>query len=116
MRRGTVLYNKPLKVRFAILEISKLILYELLYKLKDHYDNDNVEVVYADTDSLKLRVEGKDVYDIKGIEEIIDTSNFSKNADKPLIPAQNEKILGALKFENSDNPICRLLNVDLTSF
>ena len=78
MRRGQVLYDKAISVRFAILDISKLILYKLLYKSKEHYGINNIEVVYTDTDSLKLYVEGKDVYDITGIEDIIDTSNFSK--------------------------------------
>ena len=78
MRRGQVLYDKAISVRFAILDISKLILYKLLYKSKEHYGINNIEVAYTDTDSLKLYVEGKDVYDITGIEDIIDISNFSK--------------------------------------
>ena len=109
MRRGQVLYDKPISVGFAILDISKLILYKLLYRLKEHYGEDNVEVVYTDTDSLKLYVEGKDVYDTRGIEDIIDTSNFSKITDKPLISGINEKKLGVLKFENADKPMCRLI-------
>ena len=32
MRRRQVLYDKAISVRFAILDISKLILYKLLYK------------------------------------------------------------------------------------
>ena len=63
-----------------------------------------------DTDSLKLYVEGKDVYDIRGIEDIIDTSNFSKNTDKPLIPGKIKKTLGALKFEKGDKPMSRLIS------
>ena len=93
MRRGQVLYDKPISVGFAILDISKLILYKLLHRLKEHYGKDNVEVVYTNTDSVKLYVEGKDVYDTRGIEDIIDTSNFSKITDKPLIPGINEKKL-----------------------
>ena len=64
-----------------------------MHRLKEHYGKDNVEVVYTNTDSVKLYVEGKDVYDTRGIEDIIDTSNFSKITDKPLIPGINEKKL-----------------------
>ena len=49
MRRRQVLYNKAISVRFAILDISKLILYKLLYKSKEHYGINNIEVVYRDT-------------------------------------------------------------------
>ena len=49
MRRRQVLYNKAISVRFAILHISKLILYKLLYKSKEHYGINNIEVVYRDT-------------------------------------------------------------------
>ena len=67
MRRRQVLYDKAISVRFAILDISKIILYKLLYKSKEHYGINNIEVVYTDNDSLKFYVEGKDVFDIRGI-------------------------------------------------
>ena len=107
MRKSIVLYDKPIQIGFAILDIPKVIVNRLYYILKKHYQN--VIVLNTDTDSLKIIVYGKNAYNIQCIEEIFDTSNFDKNTNKPLKPKQNEKKLGLFKFENSDNPICELI-------
>ena len=107
MRKTIVLYDKPIQIGFAILDISKVIVNRLYYILKKHYEN--VIVLNTDTHSLKTILYGKNVYNIQGIEEIFNTSNFDKNTNKPLKQNQNEKKLCLFKFENSDNPMCELI-------
>lgn len=58
MRKGSVLLDKPIAVGFAILEKSKAIMYEHYFRLKKHF-GDSMELIYMDTDSLKLQIIGK---------------------------------------------------------
>ena len=43
--------------------------------------------------------------EVNKIIEHFDTSNFDMNTDKLIKPGLNEKVLGVLKFWNSDKPI-----------
>ena len=55
MRKSNVLLDKPIIIGFTILEIAKL-------EINIHYDRlkeifgDNMQVLYTDTDSLKLSI------------------------------------------------------------
>ena len=60
----------------------------------------------TDTDSLKTYIIGKIVYiEVNKKTEHFDISNFDMNTEKLIKPGLNEKVLGVLKFENSDKPI-----------
>ena len=67
---------------------------------------DNLELLYTDTDSFKLIIKTTDPYELKkhGLENYIDTSNFSTDTIFPLDPGKNEKCFGYLKFENGQCP------------
>ena len=67
---------------------------------------DNLELLYTDTDSFKLIIKNTDPYELKkhGLENYIDTSNFSTDTIFPLDPGKNEKCFGYLKFENGQCP------------
>ena len=67
---------------------------------------DNLELLYTDTDSFKLIIKNTDPYELKkhGLENYIDTSNFSTDTIFPLDPGKNEKCFGYLKFENGRCP------------
>ena len=54
MRKSIVLYDKPIQIGFAILDIPKVIVNRLYYILKKHYEN--IIALYTDTDSLKIIV------------------------------------------------------------
>ena len=67
---------------------------------------DNLELLYTDTDSFKLIIKNTDPYELKkhGLENYIDTSNFSTDTIFPLDPGKNEKCFAYLKFENGQCP------------
>ena len=70
-----------------------------------------MRLLYTDTDCLKLCIENTNPYDLKkhGLEDLFDTSNFSKNNIFPLAPGMNKKCLGLLKFQNGECP-CKEFN------
>ena len=54
-------FNKPIYVGFAILELSKLLMYKMFYDvLQPTYPN--IELLYMDTDSFFLNIPTKDLY------------------------------------------------------
>jgi hypothetical protein len=54
--------TSPFPVSFSVLQLSKLKLYEFFYALKDHY-NDNIALLYTDTDSLYLEIKTDDAFE-----------------------------------------------------
>ena len=53
--------DKPIYVRFSVLDLSKLLMYEFHYKyIKTKY---NAKLLFADTDSLVYEIKTDDVYE-----------------------------------------------------
>ena len=93
--------NKPVYLGLSILEISKTLMYEFWYDyMKPKYD-DNVRLCYIDTDSFIMHIKTEDFYkDIADIvEEILDTSNYEDECDRPLPEGKNKKVIGLMKDE-----------------
>ena len=105
MKKSNVLLNKPITVGFMILETAKLWMNIYYDTLKEKF-NDKMQLLYIDTDSLKFFIKGTNPYEWKnhGLENLIDTSNFSIDTVFPLEPGQNAKCIGYLKFENGEYP------------
>ena len=77
MKKSAVLLEKPIIIRFTILEIAKL-------ELNIHYDRskeifgDNMQLLYTDTDSLKLLIKNINPVELDDrLKDYIDTTNFS---------------------------------------
>ncbi len=96
--RKTVMLNKPISVGFAILELSKLIMYTFYYEhLKPTY-GDRCSLLFTDTDSFCCHVETDDLHSDMGQNlDLFDTSNFDK--DHPLYSVKNHRVLGKFKSE-----------------
>ena len=93
-----LLFNKPIYVGAAILDISKTLLYDYYYYMKEKYQ-DNIKLVYGDTDSQILEIKTDDVYlDMKNDEDLYDFSDYPKN--HMLYSDKNKKVLGKMKDEN----------------
>ena len=91
--------NKPIYLGLSILEISKLLMYELWYDyMKPKYGN-NVKLCYMDTDSFIMNIKTEDFYkDIANdVEKRYDTSNYA--IDRPLSTGKNKKVIGLMKDE-----------------
>ena len=101
MKKSNVFLDKPIIIRFMILQIAKLEMNIHYDRLKETF-NDRMELLYTDTDSLKLFIKNTNPYELKkhGLEDYIDTSNFPANTIFPLKLCKNEKCFQCLKFEN----------------
>ena len=56
-----LILNKPVYVRFCILELSKLLMYKFHYEyVKNKFD---AKLLFADTDSLVYEIKNENVYE-----------------------------------------------------
>ena len=111
MKKTKVKMNKP------ILEISKILMYEIWYDYMKPKYNDNVRSCYMDTDSFVMHIKTNNFYkDIANdVENKFDTSNYEANlsettaepsslersalARRPLPTGKNKKVIGLMKYE-----------------
>ena len=63
MGRIKVVMNKPVYLSQAILDLSKIVMYEFHYDyIKPKYDGENLKLCYMDTDSLVYEIKTEDFY------------------------------------------------------
>ena len=60
MNKTKILFNKPIYVGMRILDVSETLMYNFHYKVIQSKHNENVKLIYMDTDSF--------IYDIKTID------------------------------------------------
>ena len=61
-KQNEVLMDKPIYLGFSLLELSKLLMYEIYYdKLQPYFGQENIQLHYMDTDSFVLSVNTKDI-------------------------------------------------------
>ena len=96
--KETVKLNKPIYVGMSILDLSKLHMYRFYYDvLKKKYNND-VRLIYTDTDSFVIHTKTEDIYDdFKQINKYMDFSDYDK--DHKCYDATNKEKLGCFKDE-----------------
>ena len=95
--------DKPIYLVFAVLELSKLHMYETYYdKLQPYFGEKNLHLHYMDTDSFILSVNTKDIIkNLKNLEDIFDFSNLDENHE--LFSNKNKKVIGKFKIETPKN-------------
>ena len=74
-------WKKPIYLGFAVLELSKLHMYQTYYhKLQPCFSQENILLLYIDTDAFVLSVNTKDIIrDLKNLEDVSDFSNLYEN-------------------------------------
>ena len=100
MGKIKVVMNKPVYLGQAILDLSKIVMYEFHYDyMKRKYDDDSLTLCYIDTDSLVYDIETGDFYkDIADdVKDRFNTSSY--NPDRPLPEGLNKKVIGLMKDE-----------------
>ena len=102
-KQNQVVMDKAIYVGFAILELSKLHMYETYYDtLQPYFGQENLQLHYNDTDGMILSMKTKDIIkDLKTLENIFDFSNLDKN--HKLYSEKNKKRLGFFKIETPLN-------------
>jgi hypothetical protein len=104
--KDKVYLNKPMAVGVAVLDLSKLHMYDFYYKvLKQKYGSD-CRLLYTDTDSLVVDVATDDVYADFRAPEMKDHFDFSEYPkDHPNYDPTNPKVLGKFKCETNGVPM-----------
>ena len=100
MGKVKVVMNKPVYLGQAILDLSKIVMYEFHYDyMKRKYADDKLTLCYMDTDSLIYDIETNDFYkDIAdNAEDRFDMSGY--NDSRPLHVGKTKKIIGLMKDE-----------------
>lgn len=104
MKRKNIYLNQPLYVGFAILEISKYLMYLFHYKWALKKYGSSLKLCMTDTDSFLYQINTKDVYeDIKKDLHLFDTSGYPP--EHPCYSPLNHKKLGTFKDEYNSRPI-----------
>ena len=99
MGKTKVMMNKPVYHDQAILDLSKIIMYEFHYDyMLPRYGN-NLKLCYMDTDSRVHQIETEDFYEdiAKDVPMRFNMSGYCK--DRPLPVGLNKKVIGLIKDE-----------------
>ena len=110
MGKTKIVMNKPVYLGQAILDLSKIVMYEFHYDYmkKKHarsrgeaHDNDKLTLCYMDTDSLIYDIRTEDFYkDIAdNVENRFDISGYRNDGSRPLPVGKNKKVIGLMKDE-----------------
>ena len=102
-KRNEVLMDKPTYLGYAVLELSKLLMYETFYdKLQPYFGQDKLQLHYLGCVSFFLNFETQNIVkDLKNRECLFDFSNLDENRE--LISNKNTKIVGKYKIATSKN-------------
>ena len=99
MGKIKVVMNKLVYLGQAILDLSKIIMYEFHYDYMKPKCGDDPTLCYMDTDSLVYHIKTKDFYAdiVDDVSTRFDTSGYCK--DRPLPIGLNKKVIGLMKDE-----------------
>ena len=74
-----LILNKPIYVRFTVLDLSKWKMYDFHYSVIKK--NFNAELLFTDTDSLTFEIKSENVYEgFFKWKDLFDFSNYSKDS------------------------------------
>ena len=92
--KSVLILNKPIYIRFAVLDLSKWKMYDFHYNfIKKKFD---AELFFTDTDSFTYEIKSENVYgESFKWEDLFDFSNYSKES----FDETNKKVIGKIKDE-----------------
>ena len=102
MGKIKVVMNKPVYLGQAILDLSKIVMYEFHYDyMVPKYGLEKLKLCYMDTDSLVYDIKTEDFYEdiANDVEARFNTSGYSKTDFRPLPIGLNKKVIGLMKDE-----------------
>ena len=96
--KSKIKLDKPIYVGFAILDLSKTLMYDFHYNFVKAKYGDAAELCFTDTDSLLYDIHTDDVYaDMQASAHMFDFSDYPQ--DNELHSNVNKKVLGKMKDE-----------------
>ena len=102
MGKIKVVMNKPVYLGQAILDLSKIVMYEFHYNyMVLKYGLEKLKLCYMDTDSLVYDIKTEDFYEAiaNDVEARFYTSGYSKTDFRPLPIGLIKKVIGLMKDE-----------------
>ena len=102
MGKIKVVMNKPVYLGKAILDLSKIVMYEFHYDyMVPKYGLEKLKLCDMDTDSLVYDIKTEDFYEdiANDVGARFDTSGYSKTDFRPLPIGLNKKVIGLMKDE-----------------
>ena len=102
MGKIKVVMNKPVYLGQAILDLSKITMYEFHYNyMVPKYGLEKLKLCYMDTDSLVYDIKTEDFYEdiANDVEARFDTSGYSKTDFRLLPISLNKKVIGLMQDE-----------------
>ena len=102
INKRRLVLNRPIYVGMAILDLSKLLMYDFHHNyMLNKY---NIKLMFTDTDSLFHEIKTDDVYkDLFQDKKIFDNSDYPKNSE--FFFDENKKVIGKIKDEAAGMPI-----------
>ena len=99
MGKIKVVMNKPVYLGQAILDLSKIVMYEFHYDYMKQKYPEGLTLCYMDTDSLIYDIKTDDFYKdtADDVKDRFDTSSY--NPDRPLPMGLNKKVIRLMKDE-----------------
>ena len=97
MGKIKVVMNKLVYLGQAILDLSKIVMYEFHYNYMKPKYGENLQLCYVDTDSLVYHIKTEDFYAdiVDDVKERFNTSSYCSN--RPLPIGLNKKVIGLMK-------------------
>ena len=116
MGKIKVAMNKPVYLGQAILDLSKIVMYEFHYDYMKQKYPEGLTLCYMDTDSLIYDIETDDFYkDIaEDVKNRFDTSVYNPN--RPLPVGLNKKVIGLMKDQLGGEIITELVALRLKMY
>jgi hypothetical protein len=110
MKKKVITLDKPIYAGQAILDLSKLHMYQFYYDVMKSTYGDKLKLCYMDTDSLIMRIETEDVYeDMREMGDYFDFSNYPVN--HPSYETKNKDVVGKFKDEAKGKVITEFIGL-----
>lgn len=117
MKRTEVYFNKPVYVGQAILDLSKILMFDLHYNyIREKYKGGQAReanLLFTDTDSLLYLIHTDDFYkDIShDIKTHFDTSDYPPDHPSGILTGVNKKVIGLFKDEVAGRQITHFVGL-----
>ena len=114
MKKTEVYFNKPVYVGQAILDLSKLLMFDFHYNyIQRKYSYKRAKLLFTDTDSLMYEIHTEDFYaDIsEDVRTKFDTSDYPQDHKSGILTGVNKKVIGTFKDEVAGRQITHFVGL-----
>ena len=114
LKKTEVYFNKPVYVGQAILDLSKLLMFDFHYNyIQRKYSYKRAKLLFTDTDSLMYEINTDDFYDDirDDIRNKFDTSDYPQGHESGILTGVNKKVIGMFKDEVAGRQITHFVGL-----